>query len=375
MSGIYIHIPFCKQACHYCNFHFSTTLKSKGDIVSAICKELSIQKNYLNEKSLTSIYFGGGTPSLLTEDELGQIFDAINSVYTWTDQTEITLEANPDDITLEKLNSFKKWGINRLSIGIQSFFNEDLLWMNRAHNAQEAHTCIKMAQDIGFDNITIDLIYGSPTTSSEMWAENIKTALSLDIPHISSYCLTVEEGTALHHHVKKGKKSSPDSDVASRQFTTLIENLTTSGYEHYEISNFAKPGKYAIHNTNYWKGAQYLGIGPSAHSFDGGSRSWNIAHNQKYIQSLNESIIPSEREVLSTATRYNEYIMTGLRTMWGVKLDEINRFGAEFGPYFLDGIHSEIQAGFVVQEGNKYTLTQVGKHFADGIASNLFWVE
>jgi oxygen-independent coproporphyrinogen III oxidase len=334
-----------------------------------------IQKNYLKEKSLTSIYFGGGTPSLLTDDELGQIFDALHEVYTWTDQTEITLEANPDDIHLEKLMSFKKWGINRLSIGIQSFFNEDLQWMNRAHNAQEAQTCIKMAQDVGFDNITIDLIYGSPTTTFDMWQENINTALSLDIPHISSYCLTVEEGTALHHHVKKGKISSPDTDMASRQFTTLIENLTASGYEHYEISNFAKPSKYAIHNTNYWKGAPYLGIGPSAHSFDGGSRSWNIAHNQKYIQSLNEGIIPSETEVLSTATRYNEYIMTGLRTMWGVHLEEINRFGAAFGSYFLDGIQSEIQAGFVTQEGNKYTLTQVGKHFADGIASNLFWVE
>jgi len=375
MSGIYIHIPFCKQACHYCNFHFSTTLKSKEDLISAICKEIIIQKNYLKEKSLTSIYFGGGTPSLLTDDELGQIFDALHEVYTWTDQTEITLEANPDDITLEKLNSFKKWGINRLSIGIQSFFNEDLMWMNRAHNAQEAHTCIKLAQDVGFDNITIDLIYGSPTTSHETWAENIKTALSLDIPHISSYCLTVEEGTALHHHVKKGKKSSPDSDVASRQFTTLIENLTASGYEHYEISNFAKPGRYAIHNTNYWKGAQYLGIGPSAHSFDGASRSWNIAHNQKYLHALLENIIPSEREELSTATRYNEYIMTGLRTMWGVKLDEINGFGSEFAPYFLEGIQDDIKVGFVTQDGDKYTLTQVGKHFADGIASNLFWVE
>lgn len=375
MSGIYIHIPFCKQACHYCNFHFSTTIKSKGDLVSAICKEIIIQKNYLKEKSLTSIYLGGGTPSLLTDDELGQIFNALNEVFTWTAQTEITLEANPDDITLEKLNSFKKWGINRLSIGIQSFFNEDLIWMNRAHNAQEAQTCIKLAQDVGFDNITIDLIYGSPTTSHEMWAENIKTALSLDIPHISSYCLTVEEGTALHHHVKKGKKMSPDSDVASRQFTTLIENLTASGYEHYEISNFAKPEKYAIHNTNYWKGAQYLGIGPSAHSFDGRSRSWNIAHNQKYMQSLFENIIPSEREELSLATRYNEYIMTGLRTMWGVKLDEINGFGSEFVPYFLEGIQDEIKKGFVTQDEHKYNLTQVGKHFADGIASNLFWVE
>lgn len=375
MSGIYIHIPFCKQACHYCNFHFSTSLKSKGDLVSAICKEIIIQKDYLKEKSLTSVYFGGGTPSLLTEDELGQIFDTLNKVFTWTENTEITLEANPDDITLEKLNSFKKWGVNRLSIGIQSFFNEDLIWMNRAHNAQEAQTCIKLAQDVGFDNITIDLIYGSPTTSHEMWDENIKIALSLDIPHISSYCLTVEEGTALHHHVKKGKKMSPDSDVASRQFTTLIENLNASGYEHYEISNFAKPGKYAIHNTNYWKGTQYLGIGPSAHSFDGRSRSWNIANNQKYIQSLLENIIPSEREELSPSTRYNEYIMTGLRTMWGVKLDEINGFGSEFVPYFLKGIQDEIQKGFVTHDEHNYTLTQVGKHFADGIASNLFWVE
>jgi len=374
MSGIYIHIPFCKQACHYCNFHFSTSLQSKDAIVSAICKEILIQKNYLKEKSLSSIYFGGGTPSLLTDGELGQIFSAIGQVYSWGDKTEITIEANPDDITIEKLNSFKKWGINRLSIGIQSFFDEDLQWMNRAHNANEAQSCIKMAQDAGFDNITIDLIYGSPTTTHEMWAKNIEDALSLDIPHISSYCLTVEENTALHHLVKKGKTSAPDSDKASRQFTGLIDRLTAHGYDHYEISNFAKPERYAIHNTNYWKGAHYLGIGPSAHSYNGETRSWNIAHNQKYILALQDDKIPSETEILALDTRYNEYIMTGLRTMWGVDLDKINAFGESFSAYFMENIGAEIKAGFVVFDGHTYRLTQAGKHFADGIASNLFWV-
>ncbi len=375
MSGIYIHIPFCKQACHYCNFHFSTSLKSKDVLVSAICKEILIQKNYLTEKSLSSIYFGGGTPSLLTDEELGQIFTTIGQVFSWDNKTEITLEANPDDITFEKLNSFKKWGINRLSIGIQSFFDEDLKWMNRAHNANEAEFCIKMAQDAGFDNITMDLIYGSPTTTHEMWAKNIDIALSLDIPHISSYCLTVEENTALHHHVKTGKKSAPDSDKASRQYTSLIDRLTAFGYDHYEISNFAKPEKYAIHNTNYWKGVHYLGIGPSAHSYNGDTRTWNIANNQKYIHALQEGKIPSETETLNINTQYNEYIMTGLRTMWGVDLAKIKNFGDSFSSYFVENIIDEIKAGFVIQDGSNFTLTQAGKHFADGVASNLFWVD
>jgi len=375
MSGIYIHIPFCKKACHYCNFHFSTSLKLKEEMVAAICKEIAIRRDYLVDRDLKSIYFGGGTPSLLQEEDLASIFETLAKHFNWSTSAEITLEANPDDINPEKLLIFKKMGINRLSIGVQSFFDEDLLWMNRAHQATEALKSIKMAQDAGFSNITIDLIYGSPVTKMEMWESNIQQALRLEIPHISSYCLTVEEKTALFHQVKTGKTLAPDPEKSNDQFAMLMHTLTNAGYDHYEISNFGKPGHHAVHNTNYWKGAHYLGLGPSAHSYNGTSRSWNVAHNKKYIDALGTDVLPLETETLSDATRYNEYIMTGLRTMWGVGQADIRSFGELYLNYFETMIQPEIVSGLVKTDNERYYLTREGKFFADRIAMDLFWVE
>ena len=375
MSGIYIHIPFCKKACHYCNFHFSTSLRLKDDMISAICFEIEKRKDYLHDTHLQSIYFGGGTPSLLNEGDLHKIFGKLSQHFTWDQKSEITLESNPDDLDVNKLAMLQRLGINRLSIGVQSFFDEDLVWMNRAHNADEAQHCIKAAQDVGFSNITIDLIYGCPSTTNEMWEQNINCALSMQIPHISSYCLTVEEKTALHHQVKTGKISQPDAEMASEQFSTLMDRLQSAGFDHYEISNFGKPGHHAIHNTNYWKGAHYLGLGPAAHSFDGSSRSWNIANNKKYIDACQNGTEFMDSETLSDATRYNEYIMTGLRTMWGIDYGTIKEFGDKYYDYFCEMIAKAIQDDLVFQAGDNITLTQAGKFFADRIAMTLFWVE
>ena len=344
-------------------------------MVEAICTEIALRKDYLSNKKLSSIYFGGGTPSLLDESDLEKIFRSLSLHFDWDDHTEITLEANPDDISAGKLQMLKIWGINRLSIGIQSFFDADLKWMNRAHDAKEAATSIQLSQDLGFENITIDLIYGSPTTTSDMWAENIRTALQFGIPHISSYCLTVEEKTALYHKVRTKKFTSPDPDLAAAQFDVLMETLTESGYDHYEISNFGLPAHHATHNTNYWKGAHYAGIGPSAHSYDGTSRAWNIANNKKYIDSILMESLPQETEYLSASTMYNEYIMTGLRTMWGVSLQKLQSFGPIYLPYFIALIEPEIRKGHVLENNGIYTLTREGKHFADRIAMHLFYVD
>ena len=375
MSGIYIHIPFCKQACFYCNFHFSTSLRLKNEMITAICNEIKLREEYLQDKYLTSIYFGGGSPSLLDESDLDKIFITLSRHFSWDSQTEITLEANPDDIDTKKLSIFKKWGINRLSIGVQSFFDIDLKWMNRAHDAMDATKCIQLSQDSGFENITIDLIYGSPTTTTEMWQENILRTLNFKIPHLSSYCLTVEEKTALHYQVKTKATPAPNPELATEQFNILIDTLTLHGFDHYEISNFGLPGQHAIHNTNYWKGVSYLGIGPSAHSFNGTSRSWNIANNKKYIDSILLDILPHETETLSVSSRYNEFVMTGLRTMWGVNDQKIQNFGVEYLTYFMSLIQHEIQKGHVIKNNGNYSLSKEGKHFADRIAMNLFYVD
>jgi oxygen-independent coproporphyrinogen-3 oxidase len=375
MSGIYIHIPFCKQACYYCNFHFSTSLRLKEEMIDAICKEIAYRKGFLASKELTTIYFGGGTPSLLDESDLNKIFSTLSQHFSWSPEIEITLEANPDDLTTSKLQLFKKVGINRLSIGVQSFFEEDLKWMHRAHTTQQATGCIKMAQDAGFSNITIDLIYGSPTTSDDMWRENIAQALNFGIPHISSYCLTVEEKTALHVRIKKKLSLSPHPDAAVSQFNILIKTLEDAGYQHYEISNFALPSFYSVHNTSYWFGSSYLGLGPSAHSYDGSSRWWNVSHNVQYLQSIIEGKLPLEGEVLSQNDKYNEYIMTGLRTMWGLNSEKIMQFGTHYYQHFKTMIERDVMNGLVISDNNIYTLTQEGKHFADRISMRLFVVD
>jgi oxygen-independent coproporphyrinogen-3 oxidase len=379
LPGIYIHIPFCKQACHYCNFHFSTSLKYKSEMVAALLHELELRHNYLSERTLDTIYFGGGTPSLLKREELTKIFDKINEFFTVHEKVEITLEANPDDLTQDKLKELRDTPINRLSIGIQSFSEEDLRFMNRCHNAIEARTCIEYAQDIGFENLTIDLIYGAPTTSDAQWEQNLQITFDYEIPHVSAYGLTVEERTALYHFIQKGKVPPLDEEQFARQFKMLIRAMRAEGYEHYEISNFAQPGWYARHNTNYWNGIPYLGIGPSAHSFDGKSRQWNIANNAKYIKLLSAERTPGafstdhnelfEREALTPGQSYNEYVMTSLRTKWGCKLKQIQH---EFRPHFLEHIQPYLQAGMVTRRGETFFLTDPGKLIADHIAMELF---
>lgn len=376
MPGLYLHIPFCKQACHYCNFHFSTTLRSKPEMVEAIARELELQRDYLGGAELGSIYFGGGTPSLLDLPELERIFKKIYALHPVSGDAEITIEANPDDLTKEKLHDLRRHTpVNRLSIGIQSFHDDDLRWMNRAHTAAHARHCLYHAAAAGFGDLTIDLIYGAPTTTDAHWAENLRIALEEGIPHLSCYGLTVEEGTALAHFVRAGKSPAPDEEKAARQFEYLQDTLAARGYEHYEISNFALPGRYARHNSSYWRGEPYLGVGPSAHSFDGRSRQWNVANNARYLRALEAGELSFEREELTPAQRYNEYVMTGLRTIWGCELRHIDAIGPAFSTFFLSEIVPFLHEGAVEQNGETYRLSRAGKLFADRIAAALFWME
>ena len=375
MAGIYIHIPFCKQACHYCNFHFSTSLRHRDEMVTAICKEIDLQKDFLTNKNLTTIYFGGGTPSLLETSEINQILERLSKNYSWENNIEITLEANPDDITTEKISKLRAGGVNRLSIGIQSFIDSELLASNRAHNSDESLKAVQICQDAGIDNLSIDIIYGMPGSTQDSWQYNIDKALELDVDHISSYALTVEPKTFLDHMVKKGGILLPKEMEVNKQYLQLIHSLTTAGYDHYEISNFAKPSKYAVHNTNYWMSVPYLGLGPSAHSYQPTFRQWNINNNAKYIKSISKGVIPSEREQTKYADQFNEYIMTRLRTMWGVDLNELNnRFSSELNNV-QKNIAKYIKSQHVLLEDNHYRLTPKGKLLADGIASDLFLIE
>ncbi len=376
MPGLYLHIPFCKQACYYCNFHFSTSLRSKGDMVAAIVQELELQRDYLGQAELTSVYFGGGTPSLLEMGELEQIFHKIYALHRVAPGAEITLEANPDDLSAEKLRGLKNHTpVSRLSIGIQSFSDEDLRWMNRAHSAAHARACLDAARAAGFDDLTVDLIYGAPVTSDEQWAENLHIVFDHGIPHLSCYCLTVEEGTALGTFVRRGQQPPVDEEKAARHFDYLVDTAGARGYEHYEISNFALPGRYARHNSSYWSGEPYLGVGPAAHSFDGHSRQWNVANNARYLKALAEKRIPFEKETLTATQRYNEYVMTSLRTMWGADLEKIGSMGAGFAAHFRQLAVPFLAAGKMEQAGSRYRLSRAGKFLADGIAAELFFSE
>jgi len=375
MSGIYIHIPFCKKACHYCDFHFSTSLKYADEMVEAICKEIKMKKDRISGQ-VGSIYFGGGTPSILSQAALQKIFDAINSTFSVDADAEITIETNPDDLTSQKLKELKQLPVNRFSVGIQSFFNEDLIWMNRAHNAEEAEDCIKRSQDAGFENLTLDLIYGYPLLTDVKWLSNITKAIDLQVPHISAYALTVEPRTALAHAIKTKKQKPVNDNQSASQFVVLMDKLIEAGFEHYEISNFAKPGCYAVHNTNYWKGVNYIGIGPSAHGFDGRNRYMNPASNSLYIENLESNKLPEIVEELNLNDRFNEYVMTSLRTMWGTDLQKIK---ADFGKEFLEETQYNLRSfegnDWLVISGDKIKLTQSGKLFADHIASELFIIE
>jgi putative oxygen-independent coproporphyrinogen III oxidase len=374
MAGIYLHIPFCKQACYYCNFHFSTSTKQQAALVGQLLREMELQKNYLNGQPISSIYFGGGTPSLLTQAEIRQLMDKIHELFQVNNDAEITLEANPDDLSPEKLKELKAAGINRLSIGIQSFHEADLKWMNRAHNSEQALACITNAQAAGFNNLSIDLMYGGPTLSDEGWEENVKIAAQSGVTHLSCYAMTVEPGTALDSFIRKKKMEPVDNDKAARHFKQLMEWSAAAGYEHYEISNFAQPGWHSRHNSSYWQGQHYLGLGPSAHSFNGHSRQWNIANNALYIKSLEQGTIPFELEELTPDMQLNEYIMTALRTSAGCHLSTVReRFGEDKADILLKNAQPFIQKGWMKNDNQVLILTTEGRLFADGIASDLFF--
>lgn len=373
MSGIYIHIPFCKQACNYCDFHFSTSLKKKGELLDALAKELILRKNEICEV-VETIYFGGGTPSVLSTEEIDRLLQVVYSHYNVIANPEITLEANPDDLSTEKIIELSKTKINRLSIGIQSFNDKDLQLMHRAHNAEEAYQCLKIATQY-FDNISVDLIYGIPNLSTKRWLQHVQSLIDLGIPHISSYALTVEKKTTLHNLIKKGKIAPLNDEEAHEHFLVLVEILNKNNYIHYEMSNFAKEGYYSRNNSAYWLGKKYIGIGPSAHSFDRKNRSWNIANNTLYIKALENDELPSEKEQLSLADRYNEYIMTGLRTHWGVDLQKIRSdYGEDFYKYLLKNSQKYLHKEQLIIENNQLKTTLKGKFFSDGISADLFWV-
>lgn len=374
MSSLYIHIPFCKQACNYCNFHFSTSLGQKETLLSAL--QLELQQRAQNWQGLLeTVYLGGGTPSLLSAQEINDLWTTIEQYYELSVLPEVTLEINPDDLTAAYVQSLRDTPINRLSIGIQSFFEEDLQWMNRAHNAQQARICLEIAQAAGFEQLTIDLIYGCPTTSHEHWATNLAIAFELKVPHLSCYALTVEPKTALAYQIKTGKCSAVENAHAAEQFDYLLEQIAIHGYEQYEISNFCIPPHYAQHNSNYWTGGTYLGVGPAAHSFDGQTRRWNVANNTRYIKALTTGQVYWENELLTIQNQHNEYIMTALRTKWGVDLGHLQQWGAVVVSQFEVQAKRYLEQGFLQKRAQKYVLTNQGKLFADAIISDFFWID
>lgn len=374
MAGIYIHIPFCKQKCTYCDFHFSTTFeKYRSDMIDAIVKEIENRKDYLGKQVVKTIYFGGGTPSLLSKNELQKLLSTIYKLFEVVNDVEISLEANPDDINPENLEVWKSEKINRLSIGIQSFKKSDLEWMNRAHSVEDAFQCVSLAQEYGFNNITVDLMYGLPNLTMEDWEKHIQQVIDFKVPHISAYCLTVEEKTILSNWVEKGKIIPASEDQQSDQFLKLLEKLEANGYIQYEISNFSKKGFESIHNSNYWKGEQYLGIGPSAHSFNGQSRSWNIANNSKYIQAIQQNTEYNTLEILTPENIFNEMILTGLRTIYGVDLIKLKAI-LPIPVNLKEKVKEFIENSWMKQEDSIIYLTKKGRLRADFIASELFIV-
>ena len=360
-----------------CDFHFSTSLNNKDAFLKALEKEIVLRKNYFGAtEKVETIYFGGGTPSVLSQDELMRIFELIFENYDVSTSAEITLESNPEDLTKEKIKSLKSTPINRFSIGVQSFFEEDLKFMNRAHTAERAVSAVKASQDSGFENITIDLIYGTPSLSNQNWKTNLQTAFELQVKHISSYCLTVEEKTALHKMIVSGKVKNVDENKSAEQFEILTEAMQSNGFLHYEISNFCKENFHSRHNSNYWLKEKYVGFGPSAHSYNGTSRQWNVRNNGLYIQSLEENKLLFEFENLTTTQNYNEYIMTSLRTIWGTNLKTIE---SDYGKNYLDYCKQEAQkhiaSKHIEEKESKLFLTSKGKLLADKIASDLFFID
>jgi oxygen-independent coproporphyrinogen-3 oxidase len=371
MAGIYLHVPFCKQRCSYCDFHFSTRYEGyRNRLIKALVDEIHLRKGEINEP-IESIYFGGGTPSLLKREEIEQLVHALKTSFLWKKSIEFTVEVNPDDMQPERLRTWFEAGCNRLSVGIQSFNDADLQWMNRAHKVSDVYAGMKTAKEVGFTNLSIDLIYGLPNSTLQSWEDNIQYALEMDVQHISAYCLTVEPKTLLHQHVKKGVLQPPGEDAQSDQFLLLVEKLQTAGFLQYEISNFSLPAHQAVHNSNYWRGKPYLGIGPSAHSYDGKMRRWNVSNNAAYMNGVGKTDDWFEEEVLSKRDVFNETLLTRLRTSEGLPTEEL--FVIHSPPSdFNSKIAEYRQRGWLSDEGNVLVLTRSGRLVADGIAASLF---
>ena len=377
MAGIYVHIPFCRKLCYYCDFHFSVSLKRKDAVVESILKEIELRKNYLGSEKIQTIYLGGGTPSVLNIQEINAIFEKVFRDFVVSEDVEITMEANPDDLKPEYLKVlYEESPVKRLSIGIQSFRDEDLKIMNRRHTAKEAITAVRNSQEAGFDNINIDLIYGIPGLNTEAWKNNLAEAFDLGIQHISAYHLTFEPKTVFWRYVSQGKLKPVNENLSLEQFEWLVRETSNHGFTHYEISNFAREGFYSKHNTNYWKHRKYLGIGPSAHSYNLTSRQWNVANNAKYIEALENNIVPFEKEELDPDTIYNDYLLTSLRTMWGANIIHMrNEIGEKYVTHFLHYSRKFIDNGEMVRTGDTFVLSQKGKFLVDYIISGLMYVE
>jgi len=374
MNGIYIHIPFCKKVCYYCDFHFTVSLHQKGELIDSIVKEIELRESYLSTNKIDTIYFGGGTPSVLQVREIEKILNQIHKFFLLEDNAEITLEANPDDLNVTYLNDLKLLGINRLSIGVQSFFDEDLKWMNRRHNAEEAVRSIKISQDRGFNNLNVDLIYGIPNLTNERWSQNLNSIINLHVPHLSAYHLSIEPKTVFGYYKRKGRLKEIGEEESLLHYEILTKTMASNGYLHYEISNFCKDGQIARHNTNYWKLGNYLGVGPSAHSFNGISRQWNIAVNSSYIKSLGKDETCFDMEVLTETDRFNDYLLTGLRTMWGIDRNEIMKaFGVKYLESLEKGLAKFKDTDYFQSDSEKLRLTEQGMFVSDKILSELFY--
>jgi len=375
MAGLYIHIPFCRRKCHYCNFYSLASVKYFDDLISALTKEIVLRKDEV-VTPLETIYFGGGTPSMLGPRQLEMLMETIYKNYSITKNPEITLEANPEDISAQQLQNLKQNRINRLSIGIQSFFDNELKYLNRIHSAQKAIESVKLSQDEGFDNISIDLIFGLPNATSNSWSKNLEQAFQLRVPHLSCYALTVEPSTALARFIENGQMKNVSDELFEEQFEILLNKTTELGYQQYEISNFCLNNHYAIHNTNYWFGKPYLGVGPSAHSYNGRKRKWNVPHLKKYIDAITHGEVPSESEMLTTEQKFNEFIMTRLRTRWGISLPELEKqFGKKLLTHFNGSIKKYLNSGHLQKISDRITLTRTGKFISDGIIAELFYDE
>lgn len=375
MAGIYIHIPFCKTRCSYCDFFTQTSLEMKGDFVAAVCKELNLRKDYLQNERIKTVYFGGGTPSQLSLSDFNAIFSVIDKEYGLSDVEEITLEANPDDLKDTYIRDLSQLPFNRISIGIQSFNNNELAFLDRRHSAEDAIKAVKYCQDFGFDNISIDLMYGLPNQTMKRWSANLEQAIALNIQHISAYHLIYEEGTKMYRLLTKGNIRSVDEDISLEMFDYMNKYLKSNGFVHYEISNFSKDLFLSKHNTSYWTGDKYLGVGPSAHSYNGVSRNWNVASMRKYIDGVKSGNLLIDNENLSIETHYNDFVLTRMRTMWGLNLEDVSRiFGLKFTHYILDNVQKYLKTEDVELNDDNLKLTEKGLFISDAIMSDLMYI-